>query len=100
MIRCSYIRGPGFIAIVSTGHSPNRQVCEAECSIMLGAAHAIQQLAAWNPKCIEFEAQAHTGPHPLKKVLDGTAVFKEKRKPGWRTIQPKRKTQHKRRKNR
>jgi hypothetical protein len=46
---------------------------------MLGAAHALQQLAAWNPKCMEFEAQAHTGPAPLKKVLDGTAVFKDKR---------------------
>lgn len=78
MIHCSYIRGPGFIAIISTGHSPNRQVCEAECSIMLGAAHAMQQLSAWNPKCMEFEAQAHTGPQPLKKVLDGTAVFKPK----------------------
>ena len=46
---------------------------------MLGAAHAMQQVAAWNPKCMEFEAQAHTGPAPLKKVLDGTAVFKNPR---------------------
>ena len=84
MIRCSYVRGPGFIAIISTGHSPNRQVCAGECSIMLGAAHALQQLAAWNPKCMEFEAQAHTGPHPLQKVLDGTAVFKD---PRYRVVQ-------------
>jgi hypothetical protein len=79
MIRCTYVRGPGFIALISTGHAPNRTVCEAECSIMLGAAHAMEQLAAWNPKSLTFEAQAHTGPQRLKKVLDGTAVFKDPR---------------------
>ena len=94
MIRCTYVRGPGFIALISTGHSPNRQVCEAECSIMLGAAHAMQQVAAWNPTCMEFEAQAHTGPHPLKKVLDGTAVFKDKRYRVVRTPRKRKPTKH------
>ena len=46
---------------------------------MLGAAHAMQQVAAWNPKSMTFEALAHTGPAPLKKVFEGTAVFKDPR---------------------
>jgi hypothetical protein len=91
MIRTKYIRGPGFVALVSDGHSSNRKICEAACAIFLGAAHALEHLSAWNPKEISLEGLAHTGTlGRVSRTADTTAIAKPKPSK-YRVIRPKRK---------
>jgi len=93
LIRAKYIRGPGFVAIVSAGHANNRQVCEAECAILVAAALAIEQLAAWNPKEIAIEGLAHTGPRKSIDVASKTtAVAQNPKRRKVKSPQRKRRT--------